>query len=377
MGVLRGLGRWVVCLSLISAPAFGTERWERCKGILQVVAPVSVIAALAFGPGWYEATYTKPLADSVAREHRYRLPFNDSAPWLVPYMVKNLGSEDPALRSGAIYTLLKIKPEPRESLWKVLEMSNDPDPGVRVAYLRALELRFNASQFLPEIADAIQDEDQSVRVAGLQLLATVGTEAVSFNRFVLEALKKKDPETRANAAFALGQIAGSRAPYFTDALIQAAKDPDRLVRQEAFKALGRIGKNSETAVVFLGTSLNAETRADMYDAYLGLQRLLGTTVKPAMGNVIKELHHEDERRLFLALWLIEQYGPAAEAAVPDLIELLNDSDPIVQRDSIQALGSIGPKAESALPALQKLSENDEGMRYNANEAIKRIKGEKI
>src|ERR1041385_3692461 len=46
-------------------------------------------------------------------------------------------------------------------------------------------------------------------------------------------------------------------------------------------------------------------------------------------------------------------GPQAAGAVPDLIPLLKDKDPLVRSLSAYALGQIGPAAKSALPALRE------------------------
>ncbi len=46
-------------------------------------------------------------------------------------------------------------------------------------------------------------------------------------------------------------------------------------------------------------------------------------------------------------------GEAAAVAVPNLIPLLKDTDPLVRRLAAYALGQIGPKAKEAIPALKE------------------------
>ncbi len=65
-------------------------------------------------------------------------------------------------------------------------------------------------------------------------------------------------------------------------------------------------------------------------------------------------------------------GPAAEPAVPDLIEALNGDDS-VQIYVAEALGSIGSGAKPAVPALRKLLDHkEEEIRVIAQQAIDKI-----
>ena len=66
-------------------------------------------------------------------------------------------------------------------------------------------------------------------------------------------------------------------------------------------------------------------------------------------------------------------GPAAQSAVPRLIEALKDEFLYVRIFAAGALGSIGPKAQSAREAL-KAAANDPAMRHEAEWALNRIAG---
>jgi len=67
-------------------------------------------------------------------------------------------------------------------------------------------------------------------------------------------------------------------------------------------------------------------------------------------------------------------GPAAAAAVPALIEALDDSEPSVRFPVTVALAEIGPKAKAAVPKLKKMMDdeiNDE-VAAAARRALRRI-----
>ena len=63
------------------------------------------------------------------------------------------------------------------------------------------------------------------------------------------------------------------------------------------------------------------------------------------------LWHCLDARSFRALWALEEIGPEAEAAVPDLLRALRHNPPVVGRRICEVLVRIGPAAVPALVAL--------------------------
>jgi HEAT repeat protein len=75
-----------------------------------------------------------------------------------------------------------------------------------------------------------------------------------------------------------------------------------------------------------------------------------------------------------AAYEIAGMGPDAVAAVPALIEALDDPSPVVRFPVTVALGEIGPAAKAAVPRLQQMIDeeiNDE-IAASARRALKRI-----
>src|SRR4029450_2300436 len=66
-------------------------------------------------------------------------------------------------------------------------------------------------------------------------------------------------------------------------------------------------------------------------------------------------------------------GPAAQSAVPQLIEALSDEFLYVRICAAGALGSIGPKAQTAREALSAAT-NDPALRSEAEWALNQISG---
>lgn len=78
-----------------------------------------------------------------------------------------------------------------------------------------------------------------------------------------------------------------------------------------------------------------------------------------------------------AAYEISGMGPAAAAAVPALIEALEDSEVTVRFPATVALGEIGPAAKAAVPKLKQMMEeeiNDE-VAAGAKRALRRIQPE--
>jgi HEAT repeat protein len=80
-----------------------------------------------------------------------------------------------------------------------------------------------------------------------------------------------------------------------------------------------------------------------------------------------------------AAYEISGMGPAAAAAVPALIETLDDPIAAVRFPATVALGEIGPAAEAAVPKLLKVMAEDlnDEVASGAKRAIKRIKPEAL
>ena len=76
-----------------------------------------------------------------------------------------------------------------------------------------------------------------------------------------------------------------------------------------------------------------------------------------------------------AAYEIAGLGPAAAAAVPALIEALDDEIPAVRFPITVALGEIGPAAAAAIPKLKQVMEEDlnDEIAAGARRAIKRIR----
>ncbi len=114
---------------------------------------------------------------------------------------------------------------------------NDASPMVRESAARALR-RLNSEGPNAELARAIADDDESVRLAALD--AAVHIHAFSGVDAIVERISDASPLVRRRAAQSLGVMRVGDAVMGLIALSSAANEPDPSVRAAAIAALGKI-----------------------------------------------------------------------------------------------------------------------------------------
>jgi HEAT repeat protein len=179
-------------------------------------------------------------------------------------------------------------------------------------------------------------------------------------------------ELRLSAAQILGQI-GPRADAAVPALLETLHDADPQVRATAALSLGRIGTRIDEVVPALAKMLARP--GDRISALKGIFQLRGKA-KDAIPAIVEVMRKDaDGEARWHAAEALAKMGPAAQPALPQLIEALNDEVPAVRSHAAESLGRIGPEAKSSLPALRGLvNDPDAEVRAEAGRAIKAIGG---
>lgn len=81
---------------------------------------------------------------------------------------------------------------------------------------------------------------------------------------------------------------------------------------------------------------------------------LGRMGPAAVPNLMEALQDSNPLVRSLACRVLARIGPEAVIAVPNLIKLLDDDDARVRREATRALGQVGPAAAESIPALIRL-----------------------
>jgi HEAT repeat protein len=154
----------------------------------------------------------------------------------------------------------------------------------------------------------------------------------------IKALEDKKPQARIQAATALGRM-GFKARPAVPALIERFKDEDDMVCQAAAVAMGRIADVADLIRV-LG---DKDVRVRRWGAFAigDLRRSLGG------------LHPADYSVGFTR----DKLRNDLKAAVPALVEALQDKNDAVRAEVVSALGAIGPPAKEAVPKITALLED--------------------
>ena len=151
-------------------------------------------------------------------------------------------------------------------------------------------------------------------------------------------------------------------------LIAALKDPDQLVRGTAADALGRIGPQAKAAVPEITAALT-DGRINVFIASGALQGF-GHDAEAAVPGLVERLksevarHQTDKRQgkppvrysvpmspIASVINVLGSIGPAAKEAMPLLLDLADDEDPVVRSAVVWAFPAISPDAAKAIEAV--------------------------
>ncbi len=303
--------------------------------------------------------------------------------------------DDASVREAAAYAVGEIGATTSAEAIRVLKgvMIKDKDEKVRrsAAYALGCYGR-HAAAAKNDLERALNDTEPSVRQNAAWALGQLGDaggarDAVPTLRRLLSKSNEKDELVRRDAATALSDIGRSKGTPTQDELdavndlVKAFRtDDDKRVRRAALTALVNVARPENKAAAKELTAILNNMRAEgksadieqLYDVAYALGNIGGKDGQAALPVLLQGLDDPDPAQRQQSSASLGGLGEYAADAVPKLGEVLNnDKDADVRRNAALALGRIGPKAKSAVPNLVKAldpSEPDDVRRY-AVEAI--------
>ncbi len=178
---------------------------------------------------------------------------------------------------------------------------------------------------------------------------------------LIQLLKDKNAEVRANAAKALGDLNDKRA---VPGLIDALKDTHVIVRRKAGFALSNIG--DERSVPGLINALKDEDAEVRAYAARALGNRGDKRAFPALIKALKDVNANVRKNAAQALG-----DRSVKSAVLPLIEALKDENAEVRANAAKALGDLNDKR--AIPALiEAIKDEDPQVRANVSKALGNI-----
>jgi HEAT repeat protein len=299
----------------------------------------------------------------------------EMGPWAapaVPALIKALKDKEASNRCMVVEALGLVGPKAATATVALMEvLRHDEDSAARGTAAEALG-KIGDPTTVPALVTALEDEDDYVRMNAVNALESLGHKAKAAVPSLIRVVKN-DEANDWIAAAALGAIDADGIS--TPALIEAFADKNPRLRRFAAYGLKRMGRNASSAETALHDGLRDSDRGARIAAATAYWSV-SHKADEAVGVLRSEIQASDDWAAQMwAADALAEIGPAAKAAVPELIECLTSDTRYVVTSSAKALGKIGPDAVSAVPALtaQLKDSDDHYTRVCIARALWRIK----
>jgi len=125
----------------------------------------------------------------------------------------------------------------------------DEDHHVRYEAIKELEKYGpESAEAVEALANTLSDPSQKVRYRSAKALSKIGIGAEPAAQAIKEALGKADPEMRYYLVKTLANIEDAAVIALDELTTMLTEDQEARIRQYAAKALGKIGKDAQTAL---------------------------------------------------------------------------------------------------------------------------------
>lgn len=283
-------------------------------------------------------------------------------------LIANLGHQFPATRLRAAKGIGRLGMAAREAILPLREAAHDPDPKVREAATQAIGQLGEVA--VPILARLLNHSDKYVRRNAVWSLGRMSKAARSVLPQICEALKDEDPRTASGAAQALGAM-GALASDAIPPLVDAMRGTNIVLCRLAAKALSQIGRPA------VGTLIQNLRHHDPFvrgEAAVALG-WIGPDAAPAVMALIDVLRSTRPiARKANAEKMMVANGTPPTAVIAQTSEAPCTED-ITRAASAQALGRIGPDAHASLSELTRaLKDPCELVSKAAELSIRQIRG---
>jgi HEAT repeat protein len=291
----------------------------------------------------------------------------------VPVLLEAL--KDPASRYWAEVALAEIGPEAADAVPQLAAHVAEGEPEERLQSILTLaEIGAPAVAAAPQLIAALESQETFLRIAAAFALGVSGAAAADGPLTTVEA--DADPLLAATASWARAKIRPGEPARVAKALERlrgGLRSENPRMRKAAISGLSDLAASLDVAerqalaVEFAELLDDADEDVGM-SAGGGLVRLGDTAVEHLRTRLAEPPHRRQ------ALGVLAAIGPAAKAALPELVAALTDADEACATEAAVAVAEIGGDAAGAVPELQKMraAGAPAGARYTAAYALGRI-----
>ncbi len=306
----------------------------------------------------------------------------------IPDLITSLSDTNRDVKATAAYALSAFGNEARPAIPALLALLKDTET-VRYAAIKTLvKIGWDGNDANASLEAALKDVSARVRLQAACLLWKRNQQPQEILPIVADAVADTSADVRCHGLELL-QAMGVYAVEAVPLLIKLLKDPDKRVRRASAQALEKIGNPAQAALLALIECLDDDDPFMFLSASRAIQKLEvrdPETLKEVLA-ALSRVSSEHQSTIFC---LLHNLGPAADWAVPQLIEALKDllHAPLyvtfggpgktgfslnVAWSFIDAIGEIGPHARVASPLLiDLLGTSDRHVRLSAAEALWKI-----
>ncbi|MEM1008891.1 MAG: HEAT repeat domain-containing protein, partial [Myxococcota bacterium] len=242
------------------------------------------------------------------------------------------------LRRFAVQMIGKILPG-EDIIPYVQRASRDPDPRIRQAAFQALR-KLGLMGLSAHLAILDQNRWWNMRWQATQAIAEIGPPAAVQALPILRDTLRRESSIRVKLGIleALGALGPKAIPILRHTLILS---PNRVMRLTAARALASMGQQASPAVRELTRATQDKDLAVRQEATRALSRV-GPRAIPGLIRVMQFSHNAQERRI--AAKALGKLGPSAANALSKI--KLNNKEPDleVQRTILRAMAKMGSRA---------------------------------
>jgi HEAT repeat protein len=289
--------------------------------------------------------------------------------------VKELESGDAQRIGEAMLALEALGPKAAPvvpQLAQLLERDNPDNRRHILSIFRAIGP--GSKPALPAIRAKLFHDDFHTQYWACRAVGAIGAEAIEAAPDLRQLLRPNyTASARRNAAIALGLLGSNLDERSVDALVTTLRDRIHPVREEAARALGRLGKAGRSAIPELRIALVDGKRDIRSTCALSLWKLTGEA-GPVLPPLVEELG--EGHRPWEAAEVFAELGPEGAPAVDSLIKLLQSDNAEVRMSALDSLGHIGEPARRAIPEIEKrLQDEEEEVVEFARDNLKKLAGD--
>ncbi|MBI4568881.1 MAG: HEAT repeat domain-containing protein [Planctomycetes bacterium] len=261
---------------------------------------------------------------------------------LPPGVIESLRGDETPARRWAAWLAGRMGQRAKNALGELFLLAGRAEGVERIHALEAIELIGPADAgMLPQIIDALGDDDDAIRYRAALVVGRMGPEGAAAATTLAGLLRDPNPVVRDRAFWAVGEM-GPAASAALPALFSALRGKQRV--DWACWVLLRVGAPAAPGLVELLSDGDVEVRHSTAWVLAGMGSA-GAVAVPALGARLRDPGESEEVR-YLATVALGRMG----AVEPAAIALLTDAmlDEVVCHWAAHALRETG---ESALPHL--------------------------